>query len=297
MGYKSGFIAIIGRPNAGKSTLLNALLHQKIAIMSPKPNTTRNNIMGILTTADAQYVFIDTPGIHKPKHELGKTLNKNAYTAIAEADINALIIDITKPYGSGDSFLLERLKNSEVPCFLLVNKIDLLPKKEVMERLLQWQSVYPFDEIIPLSALKQENLNELLSVIRSYLKEGVAYFPQEMVSDHGENFRIAEIIREKVLFRTQEEVPHSVAVVIENREDSENGVHLQALVIVERASQKAILIGKQGSMIRSVRLSAQKELKQLLGRPVELELYVRVEKNWRNRESKLKQFGYRELEE
>ena len=166
-----------------------------------------------------------------------------------------------------------------------------------MERLLQWQSVYPFDEIIPLSALKQENLNELLSVIRSYLKEGVAYFPQEMVSDHGENFRIAEIIREKVLFRTQEEVPHSVAVVIENREDSENGVHLQALVIVERVSQKAILIGKQGSMIRSVRLSAQKELKQLLGRPVELELYVRVEKNWRNRESKLKQFGYRELEE
>ena len=297
MSFKSGFIAIIGRPNAGKSTLINALLGQKIAIMSPKPNTTRNNIMGILTTEDTQYVFIDTPGIHKPKHELGRKLNKNAYVAIAEADINAMIIDITQPYGSGDEFLLERLRGSEVPSLLLVNKIDLLPKKEVMERLLQWQSVYPFDEIIPLSALKQENLNELLSVIRSYLKEGVAYFPQEMVSDHGENFRIAEIIREKVLFRTQEEVPHSVAVVIENREDSENGVHLQALVIVERASQKAILIGKQGSMIRSVRLSAQKELKQLLGRPVELELYVRVEKNWRNRESKLKQFGYRELEE
>ena len=297
MSFKSGFIAIIGRPNAGKSTLINALLGQKIAIMSPKPNTTRNNIMGILTTEDTQYVFIDTPGVHKPKHELGRTLNKNAYVAIAEADINALIIDITQPYGSGDEFLLERLRGSEVPCLLLVNKIDLLPKKEVMERLLQWQSVYPFDEIIPLSALKQENLNELLSVIRSYLKEGVAYFPQEMVSDHWENFRIAEIILEKVLFRTQEEVPHSVAVVIENREDSENGVHLQALVIVERASQKAILIGKQGSMIRSVRLSAQKELKQLLGRPVELELYVRVEKNWRNRESKLKQFGYRELEE
>ncbi|MFR9255016.1 MAG: GTPase Era, partial [Merdibacter sp.] len=168
------------------------LLGQKIAIMSPKPNTTRNNIMGILTTEDTQYVFIDTPGIHKPKHELGRTLNKNAYVAIAEADINALIIDITQPYGSGDEFLLERLRGSEVPCLLLVNKIDLLPKKEVMERLLQWQSVYPFDEIIPLSALKQENLNELLSVIRSYLKEGVAYFPQEMVSDHGENFRTAD---------------------------------------------------------------------------------------------------------
>ena len=297
MSFKSGFIAIIGRPNAGKSTLLNALLHQKVAIMSPKPNTTRNNIMGILTTDDTQYVFIDTPGVHKPKHELGRTLNKNAYIAIDEADINAWIIDITQPYGSGDEFLLKRLHGSEVPCLLLVNKIDLLPRQEVMERLLQWQRVYPFDEIIPLSALKEQNLDELLKVIRSYLKDGVAYFPAEMVSDHGENFRIAEIIREKILFRTEEEVPHSIAVIIENREDTEDKVFLQALVIVERSTQKAIMIGKQGSMIRSIRLAAQKELKKMLHKSVELELYVRVEKNWRNRESKLKQFGYRELDE
>ncbi len=297
MTYKSGFIAIIGRPNAGKSTLLNALLHQKIAIMSPKPNTTRNNIMGILTTQDTQYVFIDTPGVHKPKHELGRTLNKNAYTAIAEADINALIIDITQPFGSGDEFLLDRLRGSEVPCLLLVNKIDLLPKQQVMERLLKWQSVFPFDEIIPLSALKEENLSELLKVIRSYLQEGVQYFPQEMISDHGENFRISEIIREKILFRTEEEVPHSIAVVIENREDTKDNIFIQALVIVERSSQKAIMIGKQGSMIRSIRIAAQKELKKMLKKPVELELYVRVEKDWRNRENKLKQFGYRELDE
>ena len=297
MTYKSGFIAIIGRPNAGKSTLLNALLHQKIAIMSPKPNTTRNNIMGILTTQDTQYVFIDTPGVHKPKHELGRTLNKNAYTAIAEADINALIIDITQPFGSGDEFLLDRLRGSEVPCLLLVNKIDLLPKQQVMERLLKWQSVFPFDEIIPLSALKEENLSELLKVIRSYLQEGVKYFPQEMISDHGENFRISEIIREKILFRTEEEVPHSIAVVIENREDTKDKIFIQALVIVERSSQKAIMIGKQGSMIRSIRIAAQKELKKMLKKPVELELYVRVEKDWRNRENKLKQFGYRELDE
>lgn len=297
MTYKSGFIAIIGRPNAGKSTLLNALLHQKIAIMSPKPNTTRNNIMGILTTQDTQYVFIDTPGVHKPKHELGRTLNKNAYTAIAEADINALIIDITQPFGSGDEFLLDRLRGSEVPCLLLVNKIDLLPKRQVMERLLKWQSVFPFDEIIPLSALKEENLSELLKVIRSYLQEGVQYFPQEMISDHGENFRISEIIREKILFRTEEEVPHSIAVVIENREDTKDKIFIQALVIVERSSQKAIMIGKQGSMIRSIRIAAQKELKKMLKKPVELELYVRVEKDWRNRENKLKQFGYRELDE
>ena len=297
MTYKSGFIAIIGRPNAGKSTLLNALLHQKIAIMSPKPNTTRNNIMGILTTQDTQYVFIDTPGVHKPKHELGRTLNKNAYTAIAEADINALIIDITQPFGSGDEFLLDRLRGSEVPCLLLVNKIDLLPKQQVMERLLKWQSVFPFDEIIPLSALKEENLSELLKVIRSYLQEGVQYFPQEMISDHGENFRISEIIREKILSRTEEEVPHSIAVVIENREDTKDKIFIQALVIVERSSQKAIMIGKQGSMIRSIRIAAQKELKKMLKKPVELELYVRVEKDWRNRENKLKQFGYRELDE
>ncbi len=252
--------------------------------------------MGILTTADAQYVFIDTPGIHKPKHELGKTLNKKAYTAIAEADINALIIDITKPYGSGDSFLLERLKNSEVPCFLLVNKIDLLPREQVMLRLLEWQQRFDFDEIIPLSALKQDNVDELLRVIDGYLQEGIKYFPDDMISDHGENFRIAEIIREKILFRTEEEVPHSIAVVIENREEDETQVFLQAMVIVERPSQKSILIGKQGSMIRSIRIAAQRELRQMLGKRVELELYVRVEENWRNRESKLKQFGYNEHE-
>ncbi len=296
MGYKSGFIAIIGRPNAGKSTLLNALLHQKIAIMSPKPNTTRNNIMGILTTNEAQYVFIDTPGIHKPRHELGRTLNKNAYTAIAEADINAMIIDITKPYGSGDAFLLERLKNSEVPCFLLVNKIDLLPREQVLERLLEWQQRFDFDEIIPLSALKEDNVDELLRVIDSYLQEGVKYFPDDMVSDHGENFRIAEIIREKILFRTEEEVPHSIAVVIENREEDDTQIFLQAMVIVERPTQKSILIGKQGSMIRSIRIAAQRELRQMLGKRVQLELYVRVEENWRNRESKLRQFGYDEHE-
>lgn len=296
MGYKSGFIAIIGRPNAGKSTLLNALLHQKIAIMSPKPNTTRNNIMGILTTNEAQYVFIDTPGIHKPRHELGRTLNKNAYTAIAEADINALIIDITQPYGSGDAFLLERLKNSEVPCFLLVNKIDLLPREQVLERLLEWQQRFDFDEIIPLSALKEDNVDELLRVIDSYLQEGVKYFPDDMVSDHGENFRIAEIIREKILFRTEEEVPHSIAVVIENREEDDTQIFLQAMVIVERPTQKSILIGKQGSMIRSIRIAAQRELRQMLGKRVQLELYVRVEENWRNRESKLRQFGYDEHE-
>ena len=194
------------------------------------------------------------------------------------------------------AFLLERLKNSEVPCFLLVNKIDLLPREQVMQRLLEWQQRFDFDEIIPLSALKQDNVDELLRVIDGYLQEGIKYFPDDMVSDHGESFRIAEIIREKILFRTEEEVPHSIAVVIENREEDETQVFLQAMVIVERPSQKSILIGKQGSMIRSIRIAAQRELRQMLGKRVELELYVRVEENWRNRESKLRQFGYDEHE-
>lgn len=290
--YKSGFISIIGRPNAGKSTLLNAILHEKIAIMSPKPQTTRDNVMGILTREDAQFVFIDTPGIHKPHHKLGKNLNRSAYNAIAEADINYVIIDATQPFGSGDEFLLSRIANSEVPAFLILNKIDLLRKEAIFQLLNEWQSRYSFAEMIPISALKEDNITQLLEVTKSYLQEGPKYFPDEMISDHGEDFQITEIIREKVLYKTEEEVPHSVAVILENKEESETKLHVQAMIIVERASQKGILIGKQGKMIREIRMSAQKELKERLGKRVELELFVRVENNWRNRTSKLAQLGY-----
>lgn len=296
MSYKSGFISIIGRPNAGKSTLLNALLNEKIAIISPKPQTTRNNISGILTREDAQFIFIDTPGIHKPKHELGRTLNKSAYSAIAEADVNLLLVDITQPYGSGDEFLLEKLKNTNVPTFLIMNKIDLISKEKMMKRLKEWQERFTFTEIIPISALSKDNIDRLLEVVKGYMEEGPKYFPDEMKSDHGEQFRMAEIIREKVLYKTQEEIPHSVAVVIEKKDELDNAIFIQALIIVEKASQKGILIGKQASMIRSIRLSAQRELKEMLGKKVELELYVRIEKNWRNRSNKLQQFGYSELE-
>lgn len=297
MSYKSGFIAIIGRPNAGKSTLLNALLNEKIAITTPKPQTTRNNISGILTRSDAQFVFTDTPGIHKPKHELGKTLNRNAYTAIAEADVNFLVVDATQCFGTGDEFLLEKIKQSHIPCFLILNKIDMLDKKKLIRRLQEWQERYNFAEIFPISALQKNNLEELLEVTKGYLEEGPKFFPDEMVSDHGEQFQIAEIIREKVLYKTNEEVPHSVAVVIEKKEETDTAVYLQALIIVERTSQKSILIGKQAAMIRSIRLAAQKELKEKFHKKVTLELYVRVEKNWRNRSNKLQQFGYLELED
>lgn len=294
MKYRSGFIAIVGRPNAGKSTLLNAILKEKVAITTPKPQTTRNNISGILTTEDTQYVFVDTPGIHKPKHELGRTLNKNAYTAISEADVNFWVVDATQPYGSGDEFMLEKMKSAHIPVFLILNKIDLLEKEKLLKVLARWQERMEFAEIFPISALTNDNIEHLLEITRSYLSEGPKYFPGDMISDHGLSFQIAEIIREKVLYKTNEEVPHSVAVVVENMEETDKKVYLQAVIVVERTSQKAILIGKQAAMIRAIRLAAQKELKEKLHKKIELELYVRVEKNWRNREGKLQQLGYSE---
>ena len=291
--YRSGFISIIGRPNAGKSTLLNVIVNQKVAITSNKPQTTRNNISGILTREDAQFIFIDTPGIHKPKHELGKTLNKNAYTAIAEADVNFWMVDATQNFGPGDEFILEKIKTSHIPCFLILNKIDLLGKEKLIKVLQEWKERYAFAEIFPISALKKDNIDQLLEVTKGYLNEGPQYFPDDMISDHGEQFQIAEIIREKVLYKTEEEVPHSVAVVIEKKEETDTKI----FIVVERTSQKSILIGKQAEMIRKIRLAAQKELKEKFQKRVELELYVRVEKNWRNRSSKLQQLGYLELEE
>ncbi len=293
---KTGFISIIGRPNAGKSTLLNALLKQKVSIISPKPQTTRNNIQGILTTAEAQYVFIDTPGVHKPHHELGRTLNKNAFTALQDVDVVYLIVDASQPFGSGDEFLLERIKNSDAPCFLLLNKIDRLKKEEVLKNLTEWQKRYNFQEIIPISALQADNLEELLKTTLPYLEEGPMFYPEDQVSDHGRTFQVQEIIREKILYKTEEEIPHSIAVLCEEIDERETKCYIRALVIVERDSQKAIIIGKQAAMIKAIRMAAQKDLKKLFHKRVDLELYVRVEHNWRNRTNKLQQFGYKEDE-
>lgn len=297
MSYKSGFISIVGRPNAGKSTLLNALLDEKIAIISPKPQTTRNNIQGILTKDDAQFIFIDTPGVHKPKHELGRNMNKGVYSSLQDVDVIYLMVDATLAYGSGDEFLLDKLKNSNVPVFLILNKCDLLSKEEILRKLMEWEKRFSFAELIPLSALTSKNLNELLDTTKKYMNEGVQFYPEDMKSDRSIDFRIRECIREKVLYKTQEEIPHSVAVVLENKEEDESRVFLQAVVIVERDSQKGILIGKQAAMIRAITLAAQKELKEMLNKKVDLELYVRVEKNWRNKESKLNQLGYSDLGE
>lgn len=295
--FKSGYIAIVGRPNAGKSTLMNALLGEKVAIMSDKPNTTRNNIAGILTKDDVQYVFMDTPGIHKPQQQLGRVLNKNAYIAMEDADVVGWIIDVNQAFGPGDEFILNRLKELHKPVLLLLNKIDRMPKEKLLKRLLYWQEKYDFAEIVPISALKKENLEELLECFKKSLPEGPALYPEEMKSDHDLNFQLCELVREKILFKTHDEIPHSIAVILEKKEKRDNKMYLSFLVIVDRDSQKGILIGKQGSMIRDIRLAAQKEIKEKLGMPVDMELYVRVEKNWRNKEQKIKEFGLDELSE
>lgn len=291
MTHKSGFIAIIGRPNAGKSTLLNALLGTKVAISSDKPNTTRNNIAGILTEPETQFVFLDTPGIHKPQQQLGRVLNKNAYIAMEDADLVAWIIDVTQNFGPGDEFVLERLKDLHKPVILLVNKVDLIGKEKLLRKLLDWQEKFDFADIVPVSAKAGENLDELKDVFRKYLPEGPSLYPEEMVSDHDLSFQLCEIVREKILWRTHEEIPHSVAVVLEKSEEKGRKLMLSFVIIVDRNSQKGILIGKGGDMIRSIRLAAQTEIKNKLNRPVDVELYVRVEPNWRNKEAKIKEFG------
>ncbi|MEY8468399.1 GTPase Era [Faecalibaculum rodentium] len=291
MTHKSGFIAIIGRPNAGKSTLLNALLGTKVAISSNKPNTTRNNIAGILTEPDTQFVFLDTPGIHKPQQQLGRVLNKNAYNAMDDADAVAWIVDVTQNFGPGDEFVLDRIRNLHKPVILLVNKVDLVPKEKLLRKLLDWQEKFEFSDIVPVSAKDGENLEELKEVFRKYLPEGPSLYPEEMISDHDLAFQLCEIVREKILWRTHEEIPHSVAVVLEKSEERGRKLILSFVIIVDRNSQKGILIGKGGDMIRSIRLAAQTEIKNRLNRPVDLELYVRVEPNWRNKEAKIKEFG------
>ena len=294
---KSGFIAIVGRPNAGKSTLLNTIMQQKLAIISNKPQTTRNNIQGILTDEDSQIIFIDTPGIHKPHHELGRTLNKSAYSSLQDVDVIYYMVDASVPFGSGEEFVLNQIKNKSENIFLLLNKVDLLNREKVMKLILQWQKRGDFKEIFPISALEEFNVEALLKTTKEYLMDGPMYFDPETVCDHDQNFLISELIREKVIYRTEEEIPHSVAVVVENRDETDNKIFIQAMIIVEKASQKGIIIGKQGKMITSIRLDAQKELRLILGKRVELDLYVRVEENWRNKEAKIHQFGIGEMDE
>lgn len=293
---KSGFVALIGRPNAGKSTLLNALVQQKVAIISPKPQTTRNSIRAIRTDADSQIIFVDTPGIHKPKHELGTQMNKEAYSAASGVDLIYYLVDGSVPFGSGDEFVLNTLLQMHLPVYLILNKIDLLEKEQLIDLLLAWQRRMDFKEIIPISAKTQNNLDQLIEVTKNDLTDGVQYYPADQICDYPEQFIMAEIIREKVLLLTEEEVPHSVAVVIERIRKNREHLIINAMILVERDSQKGIIIGKQGRMIKQIGTLAREELQGLLGEPIFLELFVRVEKDWRNKKAKLQQLGYIQTE-
>ncbi|MDA2640156.1 MULTISPECIES: GTPase Era [Bacillus] len=296
-GYKSGFVSIIGRPNVGKSTFLNRIIGQKIAIMSDKPQTTRNKIQGVYTENDAQVIFIDTPGIHKPKHKLGDFMVKMAQTTLKEVDIVLFMVNAVEGFGRGEEFIIEKLKETKQPVFLVINKIDQLHPEQLLELIDQYRKLHEFAEIVPISALDGNNVDALIGTIKKYLPEGPQYYPDNQVTDHPERFIIAELIREKVLHLTREEVPHSVAVVIDAIQKREGGaVYINATIVVERASQKGIIIGKQGKMLKEVGKRARFDIEALLGSKVFLEVWVKVQKDWRNKMSQLRDLGFREDE-
>lgn len=294
--FKSGFIALIGRPNVGKSTLMNNVLKRKVSIISPKPQTTRNQIQGIYTTDNEQIIFIDTPGIHKPHHQLGDFMNKESLSTLRDVDIIVLVIDATSLFGGGDEFILNELKKVDTPVVLVVNKIDLVKdKNKLFLNILKFQENFEFKDVYYISALTGEKVDEFLNELSSLLDEGPKYYDEDTITDHPEEFIICELIREKVLMLTNEEVPHSVAVVLEEMKHNDENpdlIDIRATIYVERQSQKKIIIGKGGELIKKVGTLARKEIVMLLGQKVYLELWVKVEENWRNKHSQLKRMGY-----
>ncbi|BAM47247.1 GTPase Era [Amphibacillus xylanus] len=293
--YKSGFITIIGRPNVGKSTFLNRVIGEKIAIMSDKAQTTRNTIQGVYTDDEAQIVFIDTPGIHKPKHKLGDFMVKIATNTLNEVDAILFMINAKEGYGRGDQFIIDRLEEVNKPVYLIINKIDQIHPDQLFDLIVEYKDKYDFKEIVPISALEGNNVDHLLSLLKEQLNEGPKFYPDDQITDHPERFIISEFIREKALQLTKEEIPHSLAVVIDKIERQEGEkVQIHASIIVERPSQKGIIIGKQGSMLKQIGMRSRKDIERLLGSKVYLNLWVKVQKNWRNRAHYLHEFGYNE---
>ena len=289
---RSGFVALAGRPNAGKSTLINSLIGEKVAIVSSKPQTTRSEIRGIYTDEECQIIFTDTPGIHKPKFRLESRMNKEAADVIQGVDLIYLVVDASVPYAKGDEFVLNMVKNTGLPVFLILNKMDKMQPEKIVKVIQQWQERYEFAEYFPLSAKFGRSFEDLIKTTRKYLPEGDLLYPVEMTSDGAENFRIAELIREKILTQTEDEVPHAAAVIIENKEFKKDKVYIQAMILVERDSQKGIMIGKQGQMLKKIGSLAREDIEKLLGKKVFLELFVRVENEWRSRDARITEYGY-----
>ncbi|WP_101772732.1 GTPase Era [Peptostreptococcus faecalis] len=300
MTFKSGFVSIVGRPNVGKSTLMNNLVGEKIAIMSDKPQTTRNTIQAVYTDEESQIIFLDTPGIHKPKNKLGEVMVKSAKDAFRNVECIIFVVDDSKTIGKGDSMIIENLRKVDVPVFLVINKIDKLDQKEELFHLIQkYDELEVFDEIIPVSALKGSNLKSIIEVIKKNLKEGPKYFPDDMITDQPERVLVSELIREKVLFYTNEEVPHGIAVEIEKikQRKQKDIIDISAVIYCERDSHKGIIIGKNGRKLKGIGKSAREDIEFLMGTKVNLQLWVKVKENWRNMQNYIDNFGFNNNEE
>ena len=293
---KSGFVAIIGRPNAGKSTLINSIIGSKIAIVSEKAHTTRNNVQGIYNDDESQIVFIDTPGVHKPVQTLGKYMNKQAYYSLSDADVILFMVDASEKFGKGDKFILDKLKEENKNVFLILNKVDKIKKDKLFPMIEELSKEYDFKEIIPISALEKDNIDDLIKTIKKYLPDGDKYYDEDYYTDKSINFMVSELVREKVLRLTNEEVPHAVTCLVENYEESEKSVHINVMIIVEREGIKKILVGHNGSMIKEIGTKAREDIEELVGKKVYLELFVKVINNWRDKEKYLIEFGFKENE-
>ncbi len=295
---KCGFVSLVGRPNVGKSTLLNSLLGMKLAITSNVSGTTRNVIQGIYHDEDSQIIFIDTPGIHKPTHKLGNLMNKKAYNNTEGVDVILFLVDIYKGFGRGDEFILDKIKDHDVPIFLLLNKVDQFKDKSVLlEKINELKDKYSFAEIIPISAKKKNNLDQLVSSIKKYLPEMDKIYSDEDLTNVSTRFIMAEFVREKVLELTRQEIPHSVTCYVENYEEDEKVVHIQVLIVVDRENIKKIIIGKGGSMLKEIGSRARHDMEAFLGKKVFLETYVKTLKNWRDEEKYFLELGLKEEDE
>ncbi|MDR3592417.1 MAG: GTPase Era [Negativicutes bacterium] len=291
--FKSGFVAVIGRPNVGKSTLVNSLIGQKIVIMSDKPQTTRNKILCVLNQPEAQIVFIDTPGIHKPRHKLGEYMVKTAENTLREVDAVLFVVDATEEMGAGEQYILERLSAVKTPVILVINKIDKITRQQILPVIQRYADRHAFTAVVPISALAKTNLDDLVQEIKKHLPPGPKYYPDDMITDQPERLLIAELIREKVLQLTREEIPHAIAVDMEEVVTRDNGdLYVRAVIYVERDSQKRIVIGSGGQVLKEAGRLARLDVENLLGTKAYLDLWVKVKKDWRNRDGALRSFGY-----
>ena len=291
---KSGFVSLIGRPNVGKSTLLNTLINQKIAITSNKPQTTRNIIQGIYNEDGYQIVFVDTPGIHKPLNKLGKVLNKEAQSLTKDVDLVLFVVDASEGIGTGDKKIISSFSETNSQVILILNKIDKMNNEQILKAINDYKDLYDFAEIVPISALSRNDVDNLINIIKKYMTDDMRYFDDDMITTSTLNFLVSEFVREKIFRMTEEEIPHSITCITSKYEEKKNIVDITVDIIVDRDSIKKIVIGKQGSLLKAVGIEARKDIENLIGKKVYLELYVKTIKNWRDKEKYLNELGFNE---